>query len=196
MTGEDVDISPEAVERWAALYDTYGERDDPLVAATLRALAARVAELKRKNDATYEERNRVVALLASLFPAVRCKTSIDGWLDDWHGCVYISLPTGQVSWHYHDSQAQLFAHVPEGSITWDGHSTEEKYQRILAACASFAPNAFTRLIADAERRGMERAAGIARQRDEEGCTVWPDGEDIADEIEAAIRDHAKQETSS
>lgn len=32
---------------------------------------------------------------------------------------YIELPTGQVSWH-----------MPQHSIPYDGHSTEEKYERI------------------------------------------------------------------
>ena len=33
--------------------------------------------------------------------------------------VYIELPTGQVSWH-----------MPQHSEEWDGHSTEEKFERI------------------------------------------------------------------
>lgn len=37
---------------------------------------------------------------------------------DWP-VAYIELPTGQVSWH-----------VPQHSRPWDGHTTEEKYQRI------------------------------------------------------------------
>lgn len=85
-------------------------------------------------DAVYEERNRVVALLAAVFPSVRARTAIEGWSEDWHGCIYITLPTGQASWHYHDSQAHLFAHVPEGAAIWDGHTTPQKYERVAAAC--------------------------------------------------------------
>jgi len=85
-------------------------------------------------DNAYEERNRVVALLASIFPSRRCKTHIDGWDPTWFNCVFIDLPTGQASWHYHDREAHLFAHVREADATWDGHTTAEKYERV-AECA-------------------------------------------------------------
>ncbi len=100
------------------------------------ALQARVAELAAGKDAAYEERNRVVALLAAVFPSVRARTAIENWSEDWHGCIYITLPTGQASWHYHDSHAHLFAHVPEGAAIWDGHTTPEKYERVAATCAA------------------------------------------------------------
>jgi hypothetical protein len=96
-------------------------------------VAAAVQAERACKDAAYEERNRVVALLAAVFPSVRTRTAIEGWSDDWHGCVYVTLPTGQASWHYHDSQAHLFAHVPAGPALWDGHTTDEKYDRVAAA---------------------------------------------------------------
>lgn len=92
-----------------------------------------VAAMRSRKDAAYLERNRLVALLCTLFPAVHCRTAIEGWSEDWHGCVYIELPTGQVSWHFHDTHAPLFAHVPEGSAQWDGHTTEQKYERVAEA---------------------------------------------------------------
>ena len=107
-----------------------------LTAAALRSLAAERDALQASKDAAYEERNRVVALLATVFPSVRTRTAIEGWSEDWHGCVYVTLPTGQASWHYHDSHAHLFAHVPEGAATWDGHTTAEKYERVAATCAA------------------------------------------------------------
>lgn len=106
-----------------------------------------IDNLKEKKDKAYEERNRLVALLAVIYPSVRTKTSIEGWSDDWHSCVYIQLPFGQVSWHYHDSQSHLFSEIPEGEVEWDGHTTEEKYQKIeqfVAAQASI-------------RRGIEQS---------------------------------------
>lgn len=99
-----------------------------------RPFAKSLEEMRQEKDNAYEERNRLVALLAAVFPSARCKTSIDGWDPEWHGCVFISLPTGQASWHYHDSQAHLFEHVEERMVSWDGHSTPEKYKRIEAAC--------------------------------------------------------------
>jgi hypothetical protein len=58
------------------------------------------------------------------------KTAIPGWDEAWHGCIYIDLPTGQASWHFHDSEAHLFAHLPPYDGEWDGHTTEEKYERM------------------------------------------------------------------
>lgn len=87
-------------------------------------------ERKSKNDA-YTERNKLVALLASMFPSGRKKTDIPGWHDEWHGCVFIDFPWGQASWHYHDSQAWMFDHLPPYKGEWDGHLTDEKYAAIM-----------------------------------------------------------------
>jgi hypothetical protein len=97
------------------------------------AALTRIGELEEAKDGAYLERNRLVALLASIYPSARWKTAIDGWSEDWHGCVYITLPTGQASWHYHDSHAHLFSHVPEAPTDWDGHTTSEKYERVYRA---------------------------------------------------------------
>ena len=96
----------------------------PLV--TQEALSA----MEARKDEAYWERTQLVAALTKCFPAGIAKTAIEGWSEDWHGCVYIDLPTGQVSWHYQDSQAKLFANLPAYASEWDGHSTEEKYLRL------------------------------------------------------------------
>jgi hypothetical protein len=93
-------------------------------------LRKELVEMERRKDCGYLERNRVVALLAKCFPSGITKTAIDGWSDDWHGCVYIELPTGQVSWHFHDTHAYLFEGLPPYEGTWDGHVTSEKYRRV------------------------------------------------------------------
>ncbi len=118
----------------------------PSYAELQRDLAARDAELaewKRKaeeaamdKDGAYLERNRLVALLSTLFPSGKKRTAIEGWSEDWHGCVYIDFPWGQASWHYHDSHAHLFAHLPEYAGNWNGHTTEEKYAAIDSAIAA------------------------------------------------------------
>ena len=92
-----------------------------------------ITRLREAKDGAYEERNRVVALLASVFPSGVKKTAIPGWHAEWHGCVYVDLPTGQASWHYHDSQAHLFTHLPPYQGDWDGHTTEIKYKRVARA---------------------------------------------------------------
>lgn len=101
-----------------------GGSDDPL------------KDMEVRKDAAYLERNRLVAALASCFPAGVARTAIDGWNPEWHGCVYIDLPTGQASWHFHDSHAHLFGHLPKYHKPWDGHTTEEKYQRLEDFSAS------------------------------------------------------------
>ena len=84
-------------------------------------------------DAAYLERNKLVLLLASIFPSGIKHTDIEGWSPDWHGCVYIDFPWGQASWHYHNSHSHLFSHLPPYSNEWDGHTTESKYEMIVEA---------------------------------------------------------------
>jgi hypothetical protein len=81
----------------------------------------------------YEERNRVVALLASMFPAGTARPDIEGWDPKWLGCVYVDFPWGQASWHFHDDHAHLFDHLPPYGGEWDGHTTEMKYEQIARA---------------------------------------------------------------
>jgi hypothetical protein len=96
------------------------------------ATEAKLAEAVAEKDGAYAERNQLVAYLASQFPSGTKPTNIPGWLPEWHGCVYIDTPAGQMSWHYHDSQAGLFAHTPPYTGEWDGHATETKYARLAA----------------------------------------------------------------
>jgi hypothetical protein len=101
------------------------------------AEAQRLEAIRRK-DAAYTERNQCVALLAALFPSSleRHPDSDTTWDDDWRWIVYIDLPTGQVSWHLHDSHLAIFHHVPRfQGRAWDGHTTEEKYKRVAAVAA-------------------------------------------------------------
>ena len=88
--------------------------------------------MRRLSDEAYTERNKLVAALAHMFPSGLKRTDIPGWEPEWHGCVYIDLPTGQVSWHYHDDDAGLFVGLPQYAGEWDGHDTEEKYRRLAA----------------------------------------------------------------
>lgn len=106
------------------------ERVEARLAQAQQEPSAELKEMEARKDAAYLERNQVVAALAKCFPSGTAKTAIEGWSEDWHGCVYIDLPTGQASWHYHNSQAYLFADLPEYRGKWDGHTTEEKYLRI------------------------------------------------------------------
>lgn len=85
----------------------------------------------KEKDNAYWERNRLVAILARIYPSGRTLTNIDGWDEKWHNCIYLDTPRGQLSWHIHDDEMVQFASLPEYQGEWDGHSTEEKYRRLL-----------------------------------------------------------------
>jgi hypothetical protein len=79
-----------------------------------------VLELLRKHDTDYEARYPLV------FEAARCALErgyeagirIDSKEPEWP-CVYIELPTGQVSWH-----------MPQHGEEYDGHTTLDKFRVI------------------------------------------------------------------
>ena len=123
-------MTNDLVKRLREYADMFGVRHVPNICDEA---ADRIETLEAARDGAYTERNRLVALLATLFPSGTKKTAIPGWDEAWHGCVYIDLPVGQASWHYHDSEAYLFAHLPPYEGEWDGHTTEEKYERISLA---------------------------------------------------------------
>lgn len=102
--------------------------------ATALAEAAETArgEERGYKDAAYSERNKLVRLLASIYPSGIKQTAIDGWDEAWHWCVYINMPNGQASWHFHIDDLPMFADLPAYAGEWDGHSTEQKYANILA----------------------------------------------------------------
>ena len=107
-------------------------------------------------DAAYAERNRLVALLAALFPGSLEENAAGSPADraeGWNWVVYVGLPTGQATWHLHDRELPLFAHVPRNQgRTWDGHTTEEKYARVerLAAQTGRHPDSCRRCVAARE----------------------------------------------
>lgn len=85
------------------------------------------------SDSVYRERAYLVAHLAGIYPAVIVHGA-DPQEPDWP-VVYVTLPTGQASWHLSPDDLDLFGHVPAGDATWDGHSIEEKYSRVADATA-------------------------------------------------------------
>lgn len=91
----------------------------------------------------YRERARLVALLASLWPAVRAYS--DPAEPEW-SVVYVDSPTGQLSWHIAERDLDLFTHVefvpPNHPLAqWDGHTTNEKFLRIGKLISPNAPYA-------------------------------------------------------
>ena len=94
--------------------------------------AAEIERLTRRKDGAYDERMHLVAALARLFPAgIRDTNSLD-WTPAWKGCVYIDLPTGQISYHYHTRHAHLFRDLPPYDKPWDGHTKDDVHARLAA----------------------------------------------------------------
>jgi len=76
----------------------------------------------------YRERHHVIAHLAAAYPSVMMLNA-DPEEPDWP-VLFVTLPTGQVSWHIAPRDMDLFRHVRVGSAEWDGHDVEEKYRRL------------------------------------------------------------------
>ena len=87
-------------------------------------------------NAVYSERNKLIALVAKQAIALGHQA---GLLQDgdaaapWQHVVVIDLPSGQVSWHIHDNELYWFAFLGAYEQAWDGHTTEQKYNRVLSA---------------------------------------------------------------
>lgn len=106
-----------------------------LHAANVRkdALEGRVAGLEAEKDGAYSERDKLVSVLSKVYPASleRHQPENDNWENDWRWVVFVDTPTGQVSWHIHDSELPMFSHLRRNAgRVWDGHTTDEKYNRL------------------------------------------------------------------
>lgn len=93
--------------------------------------ARRLAEEQR--DGAYRERAQLLAWLAVIVPAVVAPAP-DVDEPDWQ-ILYLAPRRTQLSWHIAPADADLFQHVEhvdrdDPRAQWDGHTTEEKYQRI------------------------------------------------------------------
>lgn len=101
-------------------------------------LNALITDLVENKDNAYAERNKCVALIARMaikldlvVGLARHHEEDKDWEDDWRNIVFIELPSGQVSWHIHDSDLPMFKSLLPYEGKWDGHTTELKYERVL-----------------------------------------------------------------
>lgn len=85
----------------------------------------------QSKDNAYRERNYVVAALARVFPSGIRPTKIEGWDPEWENCVYIDLPTGQISYHYHLDDSDLFIRLPDYLHPFDHHDKKTVHQRLF-----------------------------------------------------------------
>lgn len=91
-------------------------------------------------DQAYWERNQLLVALSKLMFA--CLTKHDpedkNWEDEWRNIVVIygigeHFEVVQMTWHIHDDELPYFSHLKfDPTFKWDGHSTDEKYERLLS----------------------------------------------------------------
>ncbi|NUP48990.1 MAG: hypothetical protein HOW97_17045 [Catenulispora sp.] len=126
-------------------------------------------------NAAYRERAHLVALLAAEHPSHIGHN--DPNAPDW-AVVTIELPTGQACWHIAPADMDLFAHVPPTphyARGWDGHSTDEKYQRIRELAA----DTYTCRVA-----GTEAFLAAVEQHEAEQPAAEQDGDEAAGRVTA------------
>lgn len=101
-------------------------------------MKGRERRLAEEKDGAYRERDQLVAALSKIYPAwlERHPKEDEAWEDEWRWIVFVEIPTkdgrpGQLSWHIHDSELSYFDNLErrQGN-SWDGHTTEEKYERL------------------------------------------------------------------
>jgi hypothetical protein len=96
-------------------------------------------------DQAYWERNQLVVALSKLYPSWMELHPLEDkdWDKDWRHIIFIKIPVRfrvdyhegyrpeQLSWHIHDSEVVWFDHLElRKGNSWDGHTTEEKYERL------------------------------------------------------------------
>lgn len=82
-------------------------------------------------NAVYQERNRLVSFVSRCYPSYLAPAPDAEPGFNW--IVFVETPEGQMSWHLHDDELELFNHCPRWqSAAWDGHTTDLKYERLLA----------------------------------------------------------------
>jgi hypothetical protein len=102
-------------------------------------LELQLATAQQELKAVYRERAHLVAALAALMPGTL--SYADPSTPEW---AVLTLDGGgegeQLSWHIAPEDLDLFPHMPvtEEGLAWDGHSTEEKYERLRAMTAVMA----------------------------------------------------------
>jgi hypothetical protein len=92
-------------------------------------------------NAVYTERAACISLIARMAIQLGWKAGVsqhpldEEYPEHYRKLVFVDLPTGQLSWHIADHDAELIKDLPVYIGTWDGHSTEQKDERM----AKFVP---------------------------------------------------------
>ncbi len=111
-------------------------REERLIDAAYDTHVEAVEELQESKDTAYRERNQLVAFIARLVVESGGVAGVGehgedpDWDPEWRTIVYVNLPTGQASWHFHDRDRSLVRALKPYPYLWDGHDTAEKYRRV------------------------------------------------------------------
>ncbi len=102
--------------------------------ARISQLEVALLEAEHDNGTTHAERNHLVVLVAHMANLLGWRAG-DGQhegdpLEGFSSVVRIDLPTGQCSWHIHDTQISWLDHLPSYDAPWDGTTSAEKYAKI------------------------------------------------------------------
>ena len=109
--------------------------DHTAVAQKLLDQQSDINRLTAERDGAYRERAHLLAWLAFLHaPVSVLAPAIDIDDDGWH-LLFLTVAGRQLSWHIAPRDVELFNHVErvewsDPRAAWDGHTTDDKYQRI------------------------------------------------------------------
>ncbi len=97
----------------------------------LEALRHLVAQVVKEKNQAYAERNALVCALSKEYSGgLGIDANMEQTNPQWRHLVFLDLPTGQVSWHVHETELEMFAHLPAYSKPYDGHTVKDKYVRV------------------------------------------------------------------
>jgi hypothetical protein len=77
----------------------------------------------------YRERAILTSHLSKIYPSTIFPSDADE--PEWN-VLTVMGPTGQMTWHISPDDMDLYGHVERRHVLWDGHTTEEKYERMVA----------------------------------------------------------------
>lgn len=106
--------------------------EEKLAKKSLAEIAIMIRGLAINKNAAYKERNELVAFVSRLYYSHLCqhlKEDLE-WDHKWRWIVCVHSPSGQLTWHIHDSELRNFKHLKNKPEHWDGHTTPQKYQRL------------------------------------------------------------------
>lgn len=110
----------------------------PYIDKDINELNSKIEQLTKQKDQAYSERNKVVAALAHILSYLGNDVGIaehqgEDLEPDWRTVLVIGTKENcQITWHFHDSEKHLLDGLPTmDNYEYDGHTTDEKYQRLF-----------------------------------------------------------------